>query len=1020
MTTATSNTAISNSAINNFAPLARLLWKEYRAIRGFWIALVVLVVLIQFITITFSQDARDSMGLIYNFALGAPAFFAIGCAGAAFAMEQEEGTFEFLRAGPATSNQVLISKLAIAFLATLAMFSLLLPIALWFMRGQLPDTPTLHGMLGLWLVAALEAIAWGTLFSLLTARPLLAICLAIATASTVAHLLAWTKASGPIADFSYAPYLQVVPYRLLVAGLVFAVDIALGLQWLHGPGQVQQRRKSKTPNNTTETKTAAADNSTPAVAAKPDRSAMLGHLLWQHWRQSWQMKLVLLGLVPISLAAEQMLATRDRDFLGPIPIAILASLAGSCVFLADQEKGRFRFFVEHNIPPRYVWFTRQISWLLYVALATFLFVWLSISAEEWQSWREAIRSMTNQWYRRDHHSNQPYFELAPILFAIGFSVVSYSAGQWTSMFIRSGLMAGVFGLLFSGVLCGWVFLTVYEMRLSFWWMVLPIPAVLLFATWLRAPDWVRENSRWSARLRVAAVLTIPAAVMLIAVPNIRVNQIPLIAPGFDPEAYLAEITPEALATGDLYRRAADTYIPYEERVENGQRILFPSGDTLNELDVGWLRNNSKTLDLLLEATEKPRCIVANPLSVNDAAELRHSGEMAVLMISSAREFELNGQLAEAMQRYFATLKMLAQWNNHSLPFTSNFNARHARAVFRRLRKWGAAPNQTRDQIAAAIKELEQLGENTMRWSDGVRSLYIVARRFLSGDESAAFIFMISRGSGRVELRGSRLWGKLMPWENERAMRMLNLLTSTALGRMDRINEIFAQQGRYNNKVEHYLDFYRSTESKLSNQGIDEVLPLWHRSVLDYFDVHYKDWHDFHSMQRAEWLATTNPNLSEIGGSGIEAAHHAVEFEAERRATIIILALKAFQLEHEKLPETLTELVGPYLKQLPLDPFSGRDFVYVREGLPSPDAMDTDAYTRRGIVVGEPGIWSTGPEVTISKWVQGDQQDEATGKSKPGVELEFHTLRHPAYHGHRLAPAEIWSKGRWFPIPVQKK
>ena len=46
-------------------------------------------------------------------------------------------------------------------------------------------------MLGLWLVAALEAIAWGTLFSLVTARPLLAVILAMTAASSAAHLLAW-------------------------------------------------------------------------------------------------------------------------------------------------------------------------------------------------------------------------------------------------------------------------------------------------------------------------------------------------------------------------------------------------------------------------------------------------------------------------------------------------------------------------------------------------------------------------------------------------------------------------------------------------------------------------------------------------------------------------------------------------------------------------------------------------------------------------------------------------------------
>ena len=44
------------------------------------------------------------------------------------------------------------------------------------------------------------------------------------------------------------------------------------------------------------------------------------------------------------------------------------------------------------------------------------------------------------------------------------------------------------------------------------WTVLPVPLVLLWATWLRAPDWVRENASWPARLRAAAAVVVPAAI----------------------------------------------------------------------------------------------------------------------------------------------------------------------------------------------------------------------------------------------------------------------------------------------------------------------------------------------------------------------------------------------------------------------------------------------------------------------------------------------------------------------------
>ena len=58
--------------------LLRLTWKEYRANRAFWIGLVVLAGLVQaaLASLVTSADAKTS--LIFMFALGVPAFFAVG------------------------------------------------------------------------------------------------------------------------------------------------------------------------------------------------------------------------------------------------------------------------------------------------------------------------------------------------------------------------------------------------------------------------------------------------------------------------------------------------------------------------------------------------------------------------------------------------------------------------------------------------------------------------------------------------------------------------------------------------------------------------------------------------------------------------------------------------------------------------------------------------------------------------------------------------------------------------------
>src|SRR5690349_2028939 len=118
--------------------LLRLAWKEYRAIRAFWISLLALVALAVFGVATFSIPGGWTTNLVYMIALGAPAFFALGCAGTAFALEREEGTYEQLRAWPVEAWQLLVSKLGVAFVATAAMFAAAWPIALWATGRDVP------------------------------------------------------------------------------------------------------------------------------------------------------------------------------------------------------------------------------------------------------------------------------------------------------------------------------------------------------------------------------------------------------------------------------------------------------------------------------------------------------------------------------------------------------------------------------------------------------------------------------------------------------------------------------------------------------------------------------------------------------------------------------------------------------------------------------------------------------------------------------------------------------------------
>src|SRR5262245_13786961 len=333
----------------------RLTWKEYRAIRTFWLSIVGLVVLLSW-PFVLTQERATAISLVFNFALGAPAFFAIGCAGAAFAGEKEEGTFDFLRASPVSSGQILASKLLLTAIATLAMYAVLWPLALWATGAHLPEPTQLPGMLGLWLVGALEAIAWGTFFSLLGARPLLAVVLAIVAASTLAHSVSWSFRQGTTLAFEWSSYLRAAPWRALVALAVLAIDVSLGRHWLDLAIPLRKRYRSAALRQIVANDPALAR----ALLVRRSRAAMLGRLLWQHVRQSgWLMTLMAVLFVAFGGGLLAYVASsgnlRLRDLAVPGMTSIVASLMGSMVFLADQERQRYRFFAEHNVPPRYVW-----------------------------------------------------------------------------------------------------------------------------------------------------------------------------------------------------------------------------------------------------------------------------------------------------------------------------------------------------------------------------------------------------------------------------------------------------------------------------------------------------------------------------------------------------------------------------------------------------------------------------------------------------------------------------------------
>ena len=358
---------------------------------------------------------------------------------------------------------------------------------------------------------------------------------------------------------------------------------------------------------------------------------MLGRLVWQEFRQSAAMTATLIAiLLPtvLFLWVEWIVGINPEYVGGPwfvqfLPVPLFAAvfsapLLGSVVFLADQTGCRFRFLAEHGIPPRLVWLSRQIRGLVIILLGLLLLLPPTIGLIVTRQPSEDMTMVTEC--------------------LLGFVGVAYACGQLCSMTIRSGIVAVAFGTVLTFLLCGWAEL-MYMLGLSWLWSVAPLLLAFVVTTWLHAPDWLLERKTWRARLCPALVVAVPVLAILVAIPLVRVYEIPLVGPGFDPKGLTWPIPPEEKETLALYARANELQ-KQANHTENG-----PADESARQ------KAEEQAVTLALEASRRPLTgFYVDPLAAPDPnAEIN----LADLVLASGKRLQAEGKLDAALDRYVA-------------------------------------------------------------------------------------------------------------------------------------------------------------------------------------------------------------------------------------------------------------------------------------------------------------------------------------------------------------------------------
>jgi ABC-type transport system involved in multi-copper enzyme maturation permease subunit len=981
----------------------RVFWKEYRLQRALWLAMAALTSLLMLLIVAFISTG-DRSALFY-LAVGLPAFYALGCGATLFAGEHEAETYEFQRMLPAGASRVFAAKFVLALLSTAALFGLTWTLAAFLNGWQLPDA---HDCALMWATVGfygLEMFVWATLFSLLSRRVLLVAILGVAAASLSAQIMTAVVGRHSVMGMMET-YMAALPLRAAVVALVALADFWLATRWFREPSQRGLRSAQPTIGADTAARAAALSD----YLLKPERLRIFGRLVWQHWRQSWRMLLgVSVLFVPITALGvaclNDVLMRSGRHaafapegievFLAVVLALAAIPLLGCFAFLADQRRQSFRFLADRGVPPKYVWLSRQLT-----AVGVPLLLGMALLSAAFFLLTPAFFLLTpllpgflqpdiQRWLDMESYASVYVFGHL-ILVVIGYAIFGITVGQLCSMFFRSSILAGLFSVLFTAVLAGWWVLMLFW-QVNWLWSVLPIPLALLLASRLRTAGWLVERNTLRAWLLPAAVLAVPAVAILTAMPLYRIYSIPLVDPGFSPAEYVRRATPEEQATLNLYRRAhqEETPLQYEDYDLRPDRPTL----ALTPKEIAWVNANQETIALMMKASRgKAFPFLDHPFERQEARKL------AYLLVYSAARLEDKGKLDAAFEQYLAAIRVSVQLRD-CYPI-EEYDYYHASdpdgielAVYAHLPSWAARPGQTPERILAAARQIEELTANIPA-SGGIRVAYVCLERFLKGDLSA-----IKAPHKQYVPMATLLWLHL-PWERQRALRLLNVLTRRQVDALLRAQRAAEHGERIEQPTDRFplvglgYGWYGAMEFPYALQSTIFIPPL-------AYDAR---WGEVNLVPGFTAMVTS------------------------RRAVRLVLALEAWKLQHGSLPKKLDDLVGSCLDRLPVDPYSGQPFRYFRDGLksslqwnqeelPAPPWHYQNYDYRGGIIAANvPFVWATGPAVRF------EPADQTMPRKSILNEYRLYTVGEDRAGWHQpdwrrpQSEYDIWKAGWPFPIP----
>jgi hypothetical protein len=627
-------------------------------------------------------------------------------------------------------------------------------------------------------------------------------------------------------------------------------------------------------------------------------------------------------------------------------------------FSADQRRRSYRFLAEHAARPRYVWLARHIVWLgVPVVLVTA--VWLVATAIGFRLFAPWVFDHQAWWAEAPDIRHGVQVSTDQIIHAAGLAwfgiVTAYAFGQLCSMLLRSEILAAFLAIIASVFVAAWCAVC-FAWQLSGWMFVVPIAGALMLATWLRAPDWLAGRNTWKAWVLPVLAVVVPFIVIAFALPRVRLSQVTAVSVRGSPfaggevpspgprdmesiiEAYSAIDTPDARETAAMYDRAAEVLISWHDSDPLGpwQKPQFAKADNLGEIDEAKIPSDQ--LDVyqkakvqkreLIDQSEAAAIKLAMEASARPSCYFDFENELGwfdrYLKLNQVLTVLWSIEPAEPFDRLMAALRMSdhLRTGQPSLAFIGQLNEQNK--ILQRVGVWASHESRTREDLAAAFDQLNAHFRVFPSIGGALIAEHLLVENVLTGKTTPSV--PINKPKNYLAYLANQL-----PWERERALLALNLITrenlsdsGNAYGAASYLDEL----GPY--QLRQWL------RPRYEHPRIDRWVIAQPAAATSY-------------LLRLEYEARVD--MQELF-----SAH--LDNETCRQAAVLRLALIRYRRDHGSYPSALADLTGDYVHRARLDPYSGQFFQYEPAGLELPLRIYHRGNFSR-IEANTPFIWSVG-------------------------------------------------------------